>query len=70
MITMCCNWCGMSISDVGYTVLPVSASTNGPSLGRLITEHLHFDCLPKWVEYMRGGAPPPIDKRRIENRGT
>lgn len=82
MIVMSCNWCGMSIADLAYVVQPVRASTNEPIKNRS-TDHVHWDCLPNWVEYMRGGADPlflkktknqcagtPLVNGKVQNNGS
>jgi hypothetical protein len=58
MIIMTCDWCGLSINQVGYSIVPIDARNNQIQDSRA-KGHLHFDCLPQWVEYMRGGTSPP-----------
>lgn len=60
MLVVSCNWCGFTIVQIAYTVTTIKVMNNEPLHKAIPVEHVHWDCLPMWVEYMRGGPNPPI----------
>lgn len=64
VLILSCDWCGLSIDQIAYVVTVIKAADNSPMDSAVSRGHTHWDCLPKWVEYMRGGEDPPILKKK------